>query len=70
MGNIFYPDSRDFLHMLNKHNVRYLLVGGYAVTDCARVFYLYAIAGRVRAIFVPPKKNTHARRNNHKTRKT
>jgi hypothetical protein len=25
------PDFREFLHLLNSHNVRYLLVGGYAV---------------------------------------
>lgn len=31
MGNIFYPDFREFLHALNKNEVRYLLVGGYAV---------------------------------------
>ncbi|MEO6132471.1 MAG: DUF6036 family nucleotidyltransferase [Saprospiraceae bacterium] len=31
MGNIFYPDFRDFLQALNQNNVRYLLVGGYAV---------------------------------------
>jgi hypothetical protein len=37
MGNIFYSDFRDFLVSLNKHNVRYLLVGGYAV-----VFHGYA----------------------------
>ena len=26
-----HPDFRDFLRLLNSHNVRYLLVGGYAV---------------------------------------
>jgi len=31
MGNIFYPDFREFLLALNTNNVRYLLVGGYAV---------------------------------------
>lgn len=31
MGNIFYDDFRDFLRALNKCDVRYLLVGGYAV---------------------------------------
>jgi hypothetical protein len=31
MGNIFYPDFREFLIALNKQHVRYLLVGGYAV---------------------------------------
>ena len=31
MGSIFYPDFREFLEALNKHSVRYLLVGGYAV---------------------------------------
>ena len=29
--SIFYPDFRDFLEALNNHDVRYLLVGGYAV---------------------------------------
>ena len=29
--NIFNRDFRDFLEALNKHNVEYLLVGGYAV---------------------------------------
>ena len=31
MGNIFYPDFREFLLALNTNKVRYLLVGGYAV---------------------------------------
>lgn len=31
MGNIFNKDFRDFLSTLNNANVRYLLVGGYAV---------------------------------------
>ncbi|HZV69340.1 MAG TPA: hypothetical protein VFG10_07345 [Saprospiraceae bacterium] len=31
MGNIFNPDFRDFLEALNLHDVRYSLVGGYAV---------------------------------------
>jgi len=31
MGNIFNPDFRDFLEALNVQDVRYLLVGGYAV---------------------------------------
>lgn len=31
MGNIFHSDFRDFIHSLNNNNVRYLLVGGYAV---------------------------------------
>ncbi|MGK2861427.1 MAG: nucleotidyltransferase [Chitinophagaceae bacterium] len=31
MGYLFNPDFRDFLKALNKHNVDYLLVGGYAV---------------------------------------
>lgn len=31
MANIFNEDFRDFLSMLNKHNVRYILVGGFAV---------------------------------------
>ena len=31
MGNIFYPDFRDFLTALNNNKVKYLLVGGYAV---------------------------------------
>ncbi len=31
MGNIFNEDFRDFLSALNKQNVRYLLVGGFAV---------------------------------------
>ncbi len=31
MGNIFYPDFREFLIALNARKVRYLLVGGYAV---------------------------------------
>lgn len=26
-----HPDFKDFLRLLNSHNVRYLLVGGYAV---------------------------------------
>ncbi len=31
MGNIFNEDFRDFLKALNKQEVRYLLVGGFAV---------------------------------------
>jgi hypothetical protein len=31
MGNIFNEDFRDFIHQFNKHNVRYVLVGGYSV---------------------------------------
>jgi predicted nucleotidyltransferase len=31
MGNIFHSDFREFIHSLNNNNVRYLLVGGYAV---------------------------------------
>lgn len=31
MGNIFHSDFRDFIQALNNNNVRYLLVGGYAV---------------------------------------
>ena len=27
---IFNPDFREFIESLNKHNVRYLLIGGYA----------------------------------------
>jgi hypothetical protein len=31
MGNIFNPDFREFIEVLNKHQVKYMLVGGYAV---------------------------------------
>lgn len=31
MGNIFNDDFRDFIESLNKHEVQYILVGGYAV---------------------------------------
>lgn len=31
MPNIFNEDFRDFINALNKHQVEYLLVGGYAV---------------------------------------
>lgn len=31
MANIFNEDYRDFIDALNKQNVEYLLVGGYAV---------------------------------------
>ncbi len=31
MGNIFNEDFRDFIQALNKHDVQYMLVGGYAV---------------------------------------
>ncbi len=31
MPNIFNEDFRDFINALNKHEVEYLLVGGYAV---------------------------------------
>jgi hypothetical protein len=29
--DIFNPDFKDFINCLNKHNVQYMLVGGYAV---------------------------------------
>jgi predicted nucleotidyltransferase len=31
MGSIFNDDFRDFIQALNKHDVQYILVGGYAV---------------------------------------
>lgn len=31
MGNLFHPDFRDFIKAIHKHNVDYILVGGYAV---------------------------------------
>jgi len=31
MGNIFNTDFREFLLALNKHHVKYVLVGGYSV---------------------------------------
>lgn len=31
MGNIFNDDFRDFIQSMNKHDVEYILVGGYAV---------------------------------------
>lgn len=31
MGNIFNPDFRDFIKALHRHNVDYILIGGYAV---------------------------------------
>jgi hypothetical protein len=31
MGNIFNSDFRDFIEILNKHEVKYVLVGAYAV---------------------------------------
>lgn len=31
MGNIFHSDFREFIQSLNNNNVKYLLVGGYAV---------------------------------------
>jgi predicted nucleotidyltransferase len=31
MGNIFNSDFRDFIFSLNKHEVEYILVGGYSV---------------------------------------
>ncbi len=31
MANIFHEDFQDFLTALNKHEVEYLLIGGYAV---------------------------------------
>src|SRR5215203_2478643 len=31
MGNIFNDDFRDFIQSMNKHEVEYMLVGGYAV---------------------------------------
>ena len=29
--NLFHPDFKEFLVAFNKHNVDYLIVGGYAV---------------------------------------
>jgi hypothetical protein len=31
MGNIFNPDFQDFIHALNQAEVKYILIGGYAV---------------------------------------
>ena len=31
MGNLFNEDFRDFLAALRRHQVRYVLVGGYSV---------------------------------------
>ena len=31
MGNIFNTDFRDFITSLNKHGVKYILIGGYSV---------------------------------------
>ncbi len=31
MANVFEPHHQDFLRILNKHEVEYLLIGGYAV---------------------------------------
>jgi len=31
MGNIFNDDFREFIQLLNKHKVRYVLIGGYSV---------------------------------------
>ena len=31
MGNIFNQDFRDFIRELNKHDVKYILIGGYSV---------------------------------------
>jgi hypothetical protein len=31
MGNIFNPDFQEFIQCLEKHHVKYLLVGGYSV---------------------------------------
>jgi hypothetical protein len=31
MGNIFNDDFRDFVELLNRHKVEYMLVGGFAV---------------------------------------
>lgn len=33
---ILYTDFKEFLHLLNKHKVRYVLVGGYAVSFYSR----------------------------------
>lgn len=31
MGNIFNEDFKEFITLLNSHNVKYILVGGYSV---------------------------------------
>ncbi|NOT37282.1 MAG: hypothetical protein HOP11_07870 [Saprospiraceae bacterium] len=31
MGNIFNPDFREFIQLLNRNEVVYILVGGYSV---------------------------------------
>lgn len=31
-----YPDFKEFLSVLNDHNVKYLVVGGYAVSEYAQ----------------------------------
>ncbi len=34
-----HPDFKDFLRLLNSHDVKYMLVGGCAVIEIARVWH-------------------------------
>ncbi len=56
MGNIFYPDFREFLIALNSHHVRYLLVGGYAV-----IFHGYSRTTGDMDIWIDPTKENYSR---------
>lgn len=56
MGNIFNKDFQDFVKALNKFEVEYLLVGGYAV-----VLYGYHRTTGDLDIWVNPKKDNYSR---------
>lgn len=56
MGHLFNPDFRDFLKALNKHNVDYLLVGGYAV-----ILHGYERVTADLDIWVKPDENNYSK---------
>ena len=56
MGNIFYPDFREFLIALNANHVRYLLVGGYAV-----IFHGYSRTTGDMDIWIDPTKENYSK---------
>lgn len=54
MGNIFNTDFQDFLKSFNKHQVEYILVGGYAV-----ILYGYHRSTGDMDVWVKPTKENY-----------
>ena len=56
MGNIFNPDFTEYIGLLNKHNVEYMLVGGMAVN-----IHGYRRSTGDMDLFVNPTSDNHLR---------